>query len=103
MAKIRCHRQGKHRGPTILRYTLHLRLEAANDIDDVQQLDGVLVEQQALVRDGGVFALLHRGPRLEANYRSENVLQYRVRDTDEMIGLNTAAQTCTGCFGLASA
>lgn len=54
---------------------LHPRLEAANDVDDVEKLDGVLVKQQPLVRNSGVFPLLHRWSRLKADHLSKNVLR----------------------------
>lgn len=54
---------------------LHPRLEAANDVDDVEELNGVLVQQQALVRNSGILPLLDRGSRLEADNLSKNVLR----------------------------
>lgn len=58
-----------------MKETLHPRLEAANDVDDVEKLDGVLVKQQTLVRNRGIFSLLHRWSRLKTDNLSKNVLR----------------------------
>lgn len=55
---------------------IYPRLEAANDVDDVEKLDGVLVQEKTLVGDGGVFALLHRGSRLKADHLPQDVLRW---------------------------
>lgn len=51
-----------------------LRLEAADDVDYIEELDGFLVEQYGLVGDRGVVPLLHRRQKFSAHHGAKNVL-----------------------------
>lgn len=54
---------------------MHSRLEAADNVDDVDKLDGILVEQQGLVRYRGVFPLRHCRQSLYGHDFAENILR----------------------------
>ena len=54
------------------------RLETPDDVNDVDELDGVLVQQQGLVGNGGVFALRDRGEGFRRDHLTQNVLRKKV-------------------------